>query len=399
LVLRRLVVWSGVVLVSTAAALGAWLWHANKPVRQLREAVAGQRWSEGLHTALTYLAANPNDAEVLRLAARCLSGKGHHSQAESFFARAGELNLEDLRTRAEGLISLGRATEAVEVLTELRQRGGEEPAVLQRLAILEFQRGYHDAAFQLVKKLGEHPDHTAASWCIQATFHVSLRHAPQAIECLEEAFRLNPAGDKLGLDAASVSQFMGAALLDVGQSSRARDWLRRSLAQAPISENYWYLGEAELGCGDLQAAEQAWRRALELDPTSFDALVSLAKLSLQEGRPQEALEWLTIAERQGRNTSSLHTVLSRANARLGHTDIAAEHARKADELREQEMANRDEQNLLAQYPQHIQARLLMTRKAVERGNVAEAKAMVEELLREYPENRDLLELRSTLVTR
>ena len=36
---------------------------------------------------------------------------------------------------------------------ELRQRIGDEPAVLQRLAVLEFTRGYYDEAFELTEQL------------------------------------------------------------------------------------------------------------------------------------------------------------------------------------------------------------------------------------------------------
>jgi len=395
--LRWLLGWFVFVLVCVTIALGLWLWQQGEPLRQMRGAVQKRHWNDALRRALSYLANHPQDAEAIRIVARSFSGLGQNAQAEMYFDRAGELGIEDLRLRGEVLIELNRPTQAVEVLAELRARGDNDPAVIQRLAVLQFQRGNHEEAFELAEQLGkEFPTHTALAWCVQATFHVSLRHAQQAIDCLQEALRLNPQADKLGLDPGTVKMFMGAAWMDLGKNDQARDWLQAAVEHTQTAEAHWYLGEAELGCGNLRAADQCWHRALELDGNYFNALFSIGKLSLQENRPLEALEWLNLADRQGRQSSALQTALSRANARIGHEDVAAEHARRAEDLRAKESEERDERRLLSQYPQHLQSRLLLTRKTIERGNIAEAKAMVDELLRQHPNSPELRDLRKSL---
>lgn len=74
------------------------------------------------------------------------------------------------------------------------------------------------------------------------------------------------------------------ALVEAGQAAQASELLRRAVSLAPASpEAYLGLGVVENLLQHPQAAKQAFRRALELDPANRNARFNLAKLQFEEG--------------------------------------------------------------------------------------------------------------------
>jgi tetratricopeptide (TPR) repeat protein len=385
-----------VVAVSVACFFAGWLVVQDLPIRRMRTALKNGQWTEGVRLALAYLAEHPQDAEAWKLAGRCYGAMGQFGAAEECLGRAGDLDLIDLRLRADILIYLERNTQAVQVLRELLDKGDKDPAVLRGLAIMEFRRGFYEEAFAWARKMGEFSEQAPMAWYLQATFHSGTRNHTQALACLEKALELNPEADRCGLPPDTVLWYIGATLLDLGRHHEARDYFRRALKHAETTEIYWSLGEAEEGCGDLAATEEAWRTALKIDPNYGDAMFSLAKLALKQNRPEEAIGWLELVQRNGKQTLPVESALSRAYARLGRPDLAEEHSQRVTELQTEHETKAQEETLLARYPQSIHSRMLLTRRAIERGNTAEAAQLVEETLRDHPDNPQLLQLRQIL---
>lgn len=394
--LRRWAACAVGVAIVVAAVVAVWLWYLDRPVRAMRAAIAQQRWANALRRAFAYLESHPDDAETMRIVARALAGLGQWEKAEEYFTRAGDLPVEDLRVRADALIAARRTTDAARVLEQLHTQVPDDPEVLQRLAVLQFQRGLHDEAFRLTETLGKIAAQRARALCIQGIFHAGLKRSAEAVRCMETALQLNPAGDQLGQDPATLAAFLGAVFLDVGRHAEARRWLVRAAEQSPNADVYWSLGEAELGCGNAAAAERIWRAALQLQPDNHSVLLSLAKLALTRNQPLEALEWLAIAQETGKETFALEEALARAYARVGRAAEAGWHSGRAKELRQRAESEADEENLLARYPHVFQARLLLARRALQAGNVAEAKALIDELAQTFPTNANLREIQRML---
>lgn len=393
---RRALVWGAIVLISVAGFFAGWLIYQDRPLREMRAAVRDHRWIDGLRIALKYLGTHPDDAEAWKIAGHCYGAMGQFTAAEQCFGKAGDLDITELRLRADALIHLERTTQAVDVLRELLARGGKDPLVMQRLAIMEFQRGAHEEAFELIRQLRQMPDRAAAAWCIEATFHTALVHNEAAVACLEKALELNPAADQCGMPANTALWYMGTALQDIGRTQEAREFLKRSLKLSETADAYQSLGDAEEASGDLAAAENAWRRALELNPRHAESMFSLAKLALKQNRPEEAIEWLTLSRRSGKSGSSLETAFSRAYARLGRVELANEHANRAAQLHAEAEARSTEERIVSAYPRNLHSRLLRTRRAIDSGNLSEAAALVDDALRDHPDNPYLLQLQQAL---
>lgn len=90
-------------------------------------------------------------------------------------------------------------------------------------------------------------------------------------------------------------------------------------------DNVWghyMLGLSAYRAGDLVRAEQAFDRALEIDPTHVKSYVNSARVLLDLGRNHEAVERVNLALVHDSTSSDGLRLLARAHAALGETDEA-----------------------------------------------------------------------------
>jgi len=124
-----------------------------------------------------------------------------------------------------------------------------------------------------------------------------------------------------------VRQALRSAIVleDDGKVAEAAAKYREILASHPDSSVAWTdLGNAEEKLGDKKAAEDAFRKALDADPASRDALNNLAWLLYQEKRLDEAESYARKALSQpGPDSYLVLDTLARVLAAKGACDEAA----------------------------------------------------------------------------
>ncbi len=106
-----------------------------------------------------------------------------------------------------------------------------------------------------------------------------------------------------------------------------------AVVQATLGRAYLRKSELSLDPQWHQRAEQACRRALELDPHSPDVMVTLGRLQLQTGRHAEAIATLRSALEVRRENADAWHALSRAYEGAGQFEEAKEAARETIHLR------------------------------------------------------------------
>ena len=89
---------------------------------------------------------------------------------------------------------------------------------------------------------------------------------------------------------------------------------------------------AERRGGDLVAAEAAYRRALEVDPSTVTAYQNLSALLRMVGREQEAEELLALVDRSGNRNPFSYLALGDLSLRLGRLEEAGRFYRRAVRL-------------------------------------------------------------------
>lgn len=113
-----------------------------------------------------------------------------------------------------------------------------------------------------------------------------LGHRKEAIATLRQVL----AGDP---DSPEARFNLGLLVLAEGDAQAALGHLERAVELRPsLAAGWFYLGEARSKLQDPEAAADAYRRALAIDPTHSRAYVSLSRTLVDLGRTGEALRYL-----------------------------------------------------------------------------------------------------------
>ena len=133
----------------------------------------------------------------------------------------------------------------------------------------------------------------ARRWPTDATLLHDLAVTAREAGELDEARRADEAA--VAIAPSSPIAHNGAGLVAIDQH-RPADAVRefvRATALDPTNASYWTnLGNARREVRDFAAAEQAYRRALDLDARGSDAANGLGVLLVESHRPAEAVPWL-----------------------------------------------------------------------------------------------------------
>lgn len=208
-----------------------------------------------------------------------------------------------------------------------------------------------------------------------------------ATECFQTAHLALP------LDARPPF-FLGRGADQAGDTAAARDHYLQAVALAPdLPFLHWRLGLAELALDHLTAAESAFQRSLDLDPMALGPQAGLARVALQRGDAQAAVDRLISLEASNEGEIRyLKTLLATAFERVG---------RSADAARLRAEAGMDQTlplspwtdpwiDGLAAFTAGFAAEMRRTNAVLESGDTQAAIPMLEDMRRRYPDREEVL---------
>ncbi|MGH1402764.1 MAG: tetratricopeptide repeat protein [Alphaproteobacteria bacterium] len=233
--------------------------------------------------------------------------------------------LKASRVLAEALLIQGHNDLAIDTLLQALEKTPDDRGTLVRLAQLYALRGERDTALNILKQVTDiFPTYTIA-W--ESVARIAIENgrvsvAQNAIKELQKSggqemlaqFLLakidQQNGNKKKADTllkqiiqenidAPIATYALSALLETARSKQQLENVRIFLSglnrHTHVSLTIW--GTIEVKTGNIGEAENAFRRAIKLKPSSQDAYLSLAKILLQQKAPQNALEILEAAEK------------------------------------------------------------------------------------------------------
>ena len=133
-------------------------------------------------------------------------------------------------------------------------------------------------------------------------------------------------------------------------------------------KNVW--GEYMLGlsawkAGDFYEAEQAFTRALEIEPTHEKSLINMARVLLDQGRPEDALVRIENARELDPEAGSVHRMLGRALYQLGDEEGSIESYRQAIMIDDQDTWSMNNLGLIYIRQERFEDALLPLARATE----------------------------------
>jgi choline-sulfatase len=204
------------------------------------------------------MAAGEGPSEAHEILAAVALSRGDADEALARMRQAGKASEAFRRDLGRLLAERGRTAEALEVLQGAEPGvgpeggGAAEPATLNTMALALTDAGQH----------------------------------AQAAEVLGRVLTLDP-------NNARAHELLGMVSLRMGQPRQARVHLERALALNRRLPSAWNtLGVALFQLEGPDAALGAWREAIALDGTQYDALLNVGLVAAQAGRTAEAREAL-----------------------------------------------------------------------------------------------------------
>jgi tetratricopeptide (TPR) repeat protein len=224
----------------------------------------------------------------------------------------------------------------------------------------------------------------------------------QQFECANQAFR-----EALKLDptSAKLNYFLGLGLYSSHQAEASIAPLQQSIqSDARAMQPRILLATVFTGLARKDEAATQWKAALEIDPTSTDALDGLATLLTDEGNPMAAVELLKPAKRD----EDLNIDLARAYGQAGKLDDAEATVKDAlatdssslrltnalatvyvNQHRYQDAA-KVLHYFVQQHPSDLDAQVSYLNALVLNSNREEARPLAKKLLAALPHNFDVL---------
>ena len=238
--------------------------------------------------------------------------------------------MEELTKRlkeARGYLAQGRHQEALARLMHLTEMYPDDRDVKSAIAAALNLRGIAQAEAGAMDRAGIDFERSLR-YQETADAHVSLGRLHQSRGQFQEAFQEYTRALDLDEDLAAAHEYLGYYFLEVGDPDQAVIAFGRAIAKG-LASKHIYLGlwEAYMGLerkeqaheaaleisrrlpeddqvlgtlglsyavcqGDYDSAEDAWKRAVEINPKNLSSLFNLAGLAAVRGRRDEAMGYL-----------------------------------------------------------------------------------------------------------
>jgi tetratricopeptide (TPR) repeat protein len=186
--------------------------------------------------------------------------------------------------------------DAVTRLRKLATANPEAPVFQTTYARALKEAGQLQAALAVQRlALRRWPTDAAALHDLAVTARQAANAAPDGIAARamrQEAIRADEAAVALDPNSATASNGLGLLAADDGRPGVAVKAFEQATRLDPNNASYWAnLGNARRAIGDRTGAEQAYRRALDVDARAADAANGIGVLLVEAHRPAEAAPW------------------------------------------------------------------------------------------------------------
>ncbi len=140
----------------------------------------------------------------------------------------------------------------------------------------------------------------------------------------------------------------GAEFLALGRGEEAIEWMDLAIAIDPQMTDAWVnLGVARRRTGDMSGAEEAYKKAMDLDPKALPAYHNLASLLRVRGDTEAARKMIRMLDQPGNRDPFMYLALGDMSLREGHLDDAGRYFRRAYRLQRGHAETRAGMGLLA----------------------------------------------------
>ena len=278
------------------------------------------------------LTQHPENAEALNLLGSVRSKQKRFTESETLLRRATSLAPDLL----PAYINLARVFHAqaetdkeVATLMDALRLAPSDAEVNSSLAAAYLKQNDYPRALEALQRIP--PQHRPDSALpLLAASYLGLGRVAEARSLAASVASRGVKNPALRIEYAEV-------LLDFDLTNDALAILEAAQKlEAPTTELFFALGRARERKGDITLAQKDFRRAVDLDPTSIDALQGLARVLAARGQWEKSLEFLSRARVAAPDSPDVLRKFAAASLHAGQAANAVDAAQQLVKLRPDE---------------------------------------------------------------
>ena len=255
----------------------------------------------------------------------------------------------------------------------LRRQSSDAKISPPELELASLEKSLHVPYEAYTRRVMQEP-RSADAWGELGMFFFAHQFEHEANTCLSEAARLDP-------DEFRWPYLLGLNLSVADPDAAIRHWSRVAELRPSLAIVHLRLGELYLHLEQREQARQAIQRGLELDPREARGLVAMARLELEEGKSEIALQWLAQIPTELLQSRAVYELRSQIQQRLGNYEAAVEDLTRSEQLPDVPLVWRDPIAAEVLAMRHEgRARLEQAEQLMQQQQVPQAITLLEEAL-------------------
>jgi len=221
-----------------------------------------------------------------------------------------------LATKASLLLSVGRADEAQQLISQILERDPKNSEAFALQAIIAVSKNRQDEALALAQKaVGNNPKSSAAllalSYAYQALFKL-----PEALQAAQAALQQEPTSALVLARISELQLSLGERDHGLAAAQQARN------ADPALARTQTVLGFAYLAQVNTQFAQEAFQQAISIDSSDPLAWLGWALTDIRTGKLESGKQKLETAANLDPNNAVIRSYLGKAHFELRNPDYA-----------------------------------------------------------------------------
>ena len=253
-----------------------------------------------------YVNLDPGHAGARKLLGSLMLRQGDWRSAIEVLEPASRIAPNDpeiLALLASGLMKAKKFSAATELLQRASTLSPDATEIHTQLALSRLAIGKRDEAIDILRTVATRPEGGAKAGFLIGFIYLNQRQFPQALAAAEELIAREP-------DNPTGQNLAGSALYGMGDLAGARKRFEQALVIDPTNESARYnLAKVALSEERPAEAEKLYLAILNDDPRQTRAMTELSRIMQQQGRTDEAIQWLEKLRATDSNAVLEHTRL------------------------------------------------------------------------------------------
>lgn len=306
---RRRVVSLLAILLATAAIVYGKSWLDERPLVEARQRLENGDPERAVKLLRYFLNDHPKHSVAQGLMGRALVSAGEIDDAISLFAEFPPTDELETYALARAQMEKRQWSLALRLLNRTLQVKPDLTFAIEDRLVCQGKLSLYDLALKDAETLARTVDMEPSGYNWLAFLHEEMGNNEQALEAYGRILEYSPQAKGLPFKSETMLTKFADLLYKTGDYDRAFENAEKSLAYEETEKAYVLQGKVLVKREDFDAANIAFRRALELNPRNHEARVGLARMALSRGEGETAKSLLAPIAVKNNNLETAEAIL------------------------------------------------------------------------------------------